>query len=900
MQQSSFFKSVFLPAILPLTAIALLRWIDIPVPHKFASAVFLVGGITIYLIRLERHWGMALSVHEELHRFNRLIWLLLFIPFFTLTFYILIPRAPRSVLIWVLLFTSGPVLFILLTLFLQLKRLSTETAFRSFRFLFGMVIIVFVISAGWSAQLQFIIFFLLAIWLFRFENVMTIRMRQRLLISLFAFIGFILLQATVSSPGITIQESDLTIGRFTLTPRIVDSIRILKTSLIPWLPEATSGLQRLLSALLIVLTGKMLLRPFADWLKLALRIRTKMALSYILSSIIPALILVLIMCVGVLFLMGGFWQILIDEMIESRTSSLKSMWDSSVTFVGAERSILPVENRSDISNYLRKNGISAVFADVNPSNRIQNLRFGGAPIPDITSQDSLVIQLEQRYFSFFDDSLGVISIKMPSFQLPGVSLPTFLAEDSTLLKLAAENFDGLCWFDKTAYLTYWMRRGNTITGLFQPFTLEDLQEMKAQAGADLMIIQEKELRIDHLVGGGVNIQLGDSFEPLMRTTQESAIAGFDIPIHFPALYSSLAWEAETGFKEHFSVVIVQTSLRSVFGILFSMEHLINRVYLTIFAVLSAVFGIILILVALLGFGLAGGITRSIHRIRKGTQQLRKGDLTASIEVKSRDELGELAESFNLMVADLNRMLEEVKEKERLEGELEAAKAIQLRLLPRDIPHLEGFDIAAKSLPAKQVGGDYYDFLPLPHNHLGIAVGDVSGKGMPAALLMANLQACLRTLIQSEMPPEQLVERLNNVLHQNTSPQMFATFFYAAINAAGNIKYVNAGHNYPILCGNGRFTELKDGGMLLGVVPGGKYKAGQVELHSGEIIALYSDGITEALNGSDEEFGEKRLEDLLQGSCQSNAMTILEGVIQEVQKFCGTPQDDVTLMIVKRV
>jgi len=900
MQRSSFFKSVFLPAIIPLTAIALLRWIDLPVSNKMTSAVFLTASIVIYLIRLDRHWGITIAFQDELHRFNRLIWLLLLVPFFTLVFFLSIPVANHNALIWILLATSGPTLFILLTLLLQLKRLSTETPLKSFRFLFGLAVVIFVLIAQWSNQLQFIIFFLLAIWIFRFEEIMTVKVRRRLLVALFCLIGLILLQAVVSSSDFDTQQSDLTLGRFTLNSRVIDSIRFLKSSLIPWLPEVISSLKLLLSALLIVLPGKLLLRPFADWLKIALRIRTKLALSYIFSSIIPALILILIMFAGVLFLMGGFWQLLIDEMIESRTTNLKSMWDSSVTFVGADRSLMPVENRSDISNYLRKNDISAIFADVDPSNKIKNLRFGGAPIRDIMSQDSLVIQLEERYFSFYDDSLGVVSIKIPSYQLPGVSLPNFLAEDSTLLKLAADNFDGLCWFDKSAYLTYWMRRGNTITGLFQPFSQQQLDLMKEQTGTDLMIFQEEDLRIDQLIGGGVNVQLGDSFKPLMQTTSESNSTGFDIPIHFPALYPSLAWNKEKGFEEHYSIIIVQTSLKSVFGILFSMEHLVNRVYLTIFAVLSAFFGIILILVALLGFGLAGGITRSIHKIRKGTHQLRKGDLNACIEVKSRDELGELAESFNLMVADLNRMLDEVKEKERLEGELETAKAIQLRLLPIESPQLEGFDIAARSLPAKQVGGDYYDFLKLPSNQLGIAVGDVSGKGMPAALLMANLQASLRTLIQTELAPERLVERLNEVLHQNTAPQMFATFFYASIKTNGRLHYVNAGHNYPILCGNGRYEQLKEGGMLLGVMPGSKYKAGKLAMQSGELIALYSDGITEAMDEKGVEFGEKRLEDLLQNNCKGSAKEILGSVIDEVQKFCGTPQDDVTLMIVKRI
>jgi sigma-B regulation protein RsbU (phosphoserine phosphatase) len=166
--------------------------------------------------------------------------------------------------------------------------------------------------------------------------------------------------------------------------------------------------------------------------------------------------------------------------------------------------------------------------------------------------------------------------------------------------------------------------------------------------------------------------------------------------------------------------------------------------------------------------------------------------------------------------------------------------------------------------------------------------------------MANLQASLRTLAQADLPPDLLVERLNVVLHDNTSPQMFATFFYGALDAADNsVHYVNAGHNFPLVCGNDRMKKLTEGGLLLGVDPEGKYHSGRIEMEKGEILALYSDGITEATNGNEEEFGEERLAQLLLGNCGQDAGTILHAVIEEVEDYCGTPQDDITLMVIKR-
>ena len=307
------------------------------------------------------------------------------------------------------------------------------------------------------------------------------------------------------------------------------------------------------------------------------------------------------------------------------------------------------------------------------------------------------------------------------------------------------------------------------------------------------------------------------------------------------------------------------------------------------------------MVAMVGFRLVGGITHSISLLRQGTKQISQGDLSARITIKSKDELGQLAGSFNAMVTDLGRMLEEVKEKERLEGELEAARAIQMKLLPQSTPQLPGYLIAAASLPAKQVGGDYYDFLPHPTGHLSIVVGDVSGKGMPAALLMANLQASLHALCESNLEVQDLIARLNRVLFVNTDPQIFATFFFGLLDpTSGKITYVNAGHNAPVVCGNGWLEELKTGGLPLGVIQDSAYSLGQTTLKPGELMALYSDGVVEATNSTEEEFGEERFIELLKEHRGEEPEAILQKVIQAVESFCGTPQDDVTLVIIKRL
>ncbi len=899
-----FIKNVFIPSALPLLLLAAVRSLPADLPFNWIAAFLLVAAAWLYLKRLNLHWGYVDDIVREVRRFKFLVWLLLLLLPLDLLFLLDISIfSINPSLSWIYLISAGLTYFIFLTLLLQFYRFSSEINLRSMRFAVGLGLILLAIMAGWSGPFQFLLAFHLIGWIFKFESGVEVSIRHKIVISLTCIIGIFLLLGTTAISDTPEDSSSLILGNISVSARVADSVMILKSNLLPLFPDFLAGLRRLLIAFCIVFPGKIILNPIANWLKFSLRIKTKLALSYLFSSIIPVFLLIVILLFGVLFMMGAFWQIFMNEMVAGQTDTLAALWNSSVLSV-ERRFLYSLPSEYNISEHLKMNGISAVFADVSPTGKVHGVRYGGAILPNLTGSDSLTIELLHEVLS--DESgepkLMQIRTKLPVLRIPGVVFPSEIGADSLVIKLADEEFTGFCWFEETPFLTRWMKKDNRIIGLFQPFIVEDLVEMKSRCGSDLMIIPGHGLRVEELASGGVNIGLGGSLSPAMRTrVSESERAALDFPISFPSLLKSLSWQQKSGFEETYTIMVAETSLFSVFGVLLSSKNFVNRIYITIFIILAVFFGAILILVALIGFSLAGGITRSIQKIRAGTRQLSEGNLNANIQVKSHDELGELAGSFNLMVADLNRMLEEVKEKERLEGELEAAKAIQKRLLPEFIPKLSGFEIAATSLPAKQVGGDYFDFIELNDKRLGLAVGDVSGKGMPAALLMANLQASLRALAQSGLPPEELVGKLNSVLHYNTAPEMFATFFFASLDpVSSNMSYVNAGHNYPIVCGNDRLVTLEQGGMLLGVMPDEKYQSGEITLQQGEIVALYSDGITEACDGDDREFGEERLIQILQDCSSQSAESILSDVITSVENYCGTPQDDLTLMVVKKV
>jgi sigma-B regulation protein RsbU (phosphoserine phosphatase) len=234
-----------------------------------------------------------------------------------------------------------------------------------------------------------------------------------------------------------------------------------------------------------------------------------------------------------------------------------------------------------------------------------------------------------------------------------------------------------------------------------------------------------------------------------------------------------------------------------------------------------------------------------------------------------------------------------------EREIAEAKAIQEKLLPREIPQMPGYEIATAWQSARLVGGDYFDILPLDDKTLGICIADVAGKGMPAALLMSNLQAAVRGLSSLSIAPDLLCSRLNSIVYRNTESDRFITFFYAHLDGSTRrLAYVNAGHNAPfVVRSDGSHERLRDGGAVLGVFAGRNYETGSAQLSAGDRVILFTDGVTEACNPAGEEFGEARLLRLLEDYRTLSANELQAKIIAVVAEFSGGRwQDDATLLV----
>lgn len=249
-----------------------------------------------------------------------------------------------------------------------------------------------------------------------------------------------------------------------------------------------------------------------------------------------------------------------------------------------------------------------------------------------------------------------------------------------------------------------------------------------------------------------------------------------------------------------------------------------------------------------------------------------------------------------------RLLEKEKQLVRLEEEYRMAKEIQLNILPKDIPEIENYDIFAINISAKEVGGDYYDFIKLPNDKIVLCLGDITGKGLPAAILMANLQATLRG---QALTPQKIADKIKNsnkLLYNSTSENRFATLFYAELDYENNeMTYCNAGHDAPINIIDNNTTRVNEGGLLLGCFDFAEYVEGNKTFSPGEILVIFSDGIAEAMNEFEEEFGEEKLISIVESNISLPAKQLVDLIVKEVQEYSKKVEqsDDITLMVIKR-
>lgn len=341
------------------------------------------------------------------------------------------------------------------------------------------------------------------------------------------------------------------------------------------------------------------------------------------------------------------------------------------------------------------------------------------------------------------------------------------------------------------------------------------------------------------------------------------------------------------------------------------------------------FAIIELVALIIGTRMTRTVTGAVAQLYDATKHVDRGDFSHRIPVKSTDQLAQLSLSFNSMTESIEKLIQEQKEKQRLEGELAIAQEVQAQLFPRQVSELESLEVHGFCRPARTVSGDYYDFLTASSHKLILAVGDISGKGISAALLMATIHSAVRAYSVESLPqmrepvavgavagagrimaawpegveisPGALLGLLNHQLYESTPPEKYATLFLAIYDGRSHrLTYSNGGHLPPILIGrDGAVRRLEAGGTVVGLFDNITYDEAAVEMHPGEIFLAYSDGVTEPENEFG-EFGEERLIDLVSANRHSPLVQISEAVTSAVDDWIGDNEqpDDITLVLAR--
>jgi sigma-B regulation protein RsbU (phosphoserine phosphatase) len=429
------------------------------------------------------------------------------------------------------------------------------------------------------------------------------------------------------------------------------------------------------------------------------------------------------------------------------------------------------------------------------------------------------------------------------------------------------------------------------------------------------------------------VDIGETPEALgsgtgLRGALPPPVNRFDIEVVWFATGPAANWDMPGVTSD--SYLAVRTRVSAVLAAVFNNNSDQAQGAIKVVLVLGmVVFVLVEIICGVIGITMTRTITGAVHRLYEGTQKVMEGDFSHRIEepgAPGSDQLAELSHSFNRMTAHVEQLLVIAKEKERLESEIEIARQVQSQLFPRAKPESSSLRLAALCQPAHMVSGDYYDYAAAGPGRIALAIGDVAGKGISAALVMAALQSSLRAQLQgslealsiaeaaasggerqtktaSAVSTSRILARINRQLHDATSPEKYATFFLGIYDEASSaLTYTNAGHLPPILIRGGVTQELEINGTIVGAFPSVQYTESRVPLEPGDLLVCFTDGASEPENPFGEMFGEERLAQVIAAHADLPEDRIIAMVLEKVQEWTGSQElpDDFTLLLARRI
>jgi len=498
-------------------------------------------------------------------------------------------------------------------------------------------------------------------------------------------------------------------------------------------------------------------------------------------------------------------------------------------------------------------------------------------------------------------------------QWPG--LQVFLNRGQHLLNSGQEHFAGLVEFERKLWLaaegTRATDQGRVSVLVAAPVTSAILDELGSELGPiQLLLLRPVLLHPSpQKPASGFTWEINNasyaSSEEITSTNRSLARRAnlLDFRVSGGATFDAQHLDAQDGSAPAPVVAFFALRPMMVNRQLFTSVGVFGAPLQLVLTIAAAIFCILEIAALAVGIALTRTITRAVGDLYDATLHVRRGDFGYRIRVQTRDQLGSLGESFNEMTSSISDLIAEQQQRQRLEHEISIAREVQEQLFPRSLPVIPGLQLAGVCRPARSVSGDYYDFIQLAPNRLAIALADISGKGIFAALLMASLQAALRsmTAVDGFEGTASLVARLNNHLFKNTSDDRYATFFFAIYDTESKtITYTNAGHLAPFFVSAGGVQQLDEGGTVVGLFEGASFTERTLNVTPGSVLVVFSDGLTEPENVYGEEFGMQRVKNEILRQRNLPAQRLAENLISAADQWSGTPEqaDDITVIVAR--
>ncbi len=443
-----------------------------------------------------------------------------------------------------------------------------------------------------------------------------------------------------------------------------------------------------------------------------------------------------------------------------------------------------------------------------------------------------------------------------------------------------------------------------IPGLGEVYFLQ-VSSLEPEAGG---APQKRKFQVN--VKGQGSFEVRPALEDKSGSLMPPSVSRFDVPLSWFSGVHASRW-AESG-KDSYAVLTVQTRISALSNILFAQKaDELEGVAMIALLVIAGAFVIVELIAFVIGVSLTRTVTGTVHSLYQGTQRVMHGDFSHRIPIQGNDQLADMGKSFNSMTANLERLVVVAKEKERLQAEIEIAREVQNQLYPKTAPVARTLRVSGLCQPARMVSGDYYDFQRFEQNLLAIAVGDVAGKGISAALLMASIQSAMRMELRSSamlplngtrLSTARMVSELNQQLYATTAPEKYATFFFSLYDElSGKLTYTNAGHLPPILFRKEKAQMLEVTGTVMGAFPASRYEESVLQMESGDLLVCYTDGITEPENAYGEMFGEERLMAVVSKNLDRDENRIMELIMDAVLQWTGAGelQDDMTVLLARK-